>query len=239
MGGTPPDRARQAAAAVVDLSGGLDFKPSATHLCGMNADHPTDARPILVFATHNPNKVRELQEMLGDRYQIQSLTDIGCHEEIVEDAPTLEGNAQIKARHVVEQYGLDCFADDTGLEVDALDGAPGVYSARYAGTHGDAEGNMTKLLAELERVGATTKEARTAKFRTVICLIQQGKEHVIEGQCKGFIEPVKCGAEGFGYDPIFKPEDHNCTFAEMAPEDKNAISHRGRAVRAMIDYLTS
>lgn len=239
MGGTPPDRARQAAAAVVDLSGGLDFKPSATHLCGMNADHPTDALPILVFATHNPNKVRELQEMLGDRYQIQSLTDIGCHEEIVEDAPTLEGNAQIKARHVVEQYGLDCFADDTGLEVDALDGAPGVYSARYAGTHGDAEGNMTKLLAELERVGATTKEARTAKFRTVICLIQQGKEHVIEGQCKGFIEPVKCGAEGFGYDPIFKPEDHNCTFAEMAPEDKNAISHRGRAVRAMIDYLTS
>ena len=239
MGGTPPDRARQAAAAVVDLNGGLDFKPSATHLCGMNADHPTDARPVLVFATHNPNKVRELQEMLGDRYQIQSLTDIGCHEEIVEDAPTLEGNAQIKARHVVEQYGLDCFADDTGLEVDALDGAPGVYSARYAGTHGDAEGNMTKLLAELERVGATTKEARTAKFRTVICLIQQGKEHVIEGQCKGFIEPVKCGAEGFGYDPIFKPEDHNCTFAEMAPEDKNAISHRGRAVRAMIDYLTS
>ena len=239
MGGTPPDRARQAAAAVVDLNGGLDFKPSATHLCGMNADHPTDVRPVLVFATHNPNKVRELQEMLGDRYQIQSLTDIGCHEEIVEDAPTLEGNAQIKARHVVEQYGLDCFADDTGLEVDALDGAPGVYSARYAGTHGDAEGNMTKLLAELERVDATTKEARTAKFRTVICLIQQGKEHVIEGQCKGFIEPVKCGAEGFGYDPIFKPEDHNCTFAEMAPEDKNAISHRGRAVRAMIDYLTS
>ena len=119
----------------------------------MNADHPTDARPILVFATHNPNKVRELQEMLGDQYQIQSLSDIGCHEEIVEDAPTLEGNAQIKARHVVEHYGLDCFADDTGLEVDALDGAPGVYSARYAGTHGDAEGNMTKLLSELERVG--------------------------------------------------------------------------------------
>lgn len=205
----------------------------------MNADQPTPARPILVFATHNPHKVRELQEMLGDQYQIQSLTDIGCQEEIVEDAPTLEGNARIKAHYVVKHYGLDCFADDTGLEVDALDGAPGVLSARYAGTHGDAEGNMTKLLFELKRVGATTKEARAAKFRTVICLIQQGKEHVIEGQCKGFIEPVKCGAEGFGYDPIFKPEDHNCTFAEMAPEDKNAISHRGRAVRAMIDYLTS
>ena len=140
---------------------------------------------------------------------------------------------------MVKHFGLDCFADDTGLEVDALDGAPGVLSARYAGTHGAAEGNMTKLLSELERVGALTKEARTAKFRTVICLIQQGKEHLIEGQCKGFIEPVRCGAEGFGYDPIFKPEDHNCTFAEMTPKDKNAISHRGRAVRAMIDYLAS
>ena len=134
----------------------------------MNADHPNDVRPILVFATHNPNKVRELQEMLGDQYQIQSLTDIGCHEEIVENALTLKGNAQIKARHVVEHYGLDCFADDTGLEVDALDGAPGVFSARYAGIHGDAEGNMTKLLAELERVGATAQEARAAQFRPVV-----------------------------------------------------------------------
>ena len=203
----------------------------------MNADHPSDDRPILVFATHNPNKVRELQEMLGDQYQIQSLTDIGCHEEIVEDAPTLEGNAQIKARHVVKHYGLDCFADDTGLEVDALDGAPGVYSARYAGIHGDAEGNMTKLLSELERVDALTQEARAAQFRTVICLIQAGEEHLIEGQCKGFIEPVQSGAEGFGYDPIFKPEGHSCTFAEMAPEVKNAISHRGRAVRAMVAQL--
>ena len=203
----------------------------------MNADHPTKARPILVFATHNPNKVRELQEMLGDRYQIQSLTDIGCHEEIVEDATTLEGNAQIKAHHVVDHYGLDCFADDTGLEVDALDGAPGVFSARYAGTHGDAEGNMTKLLAELDRVGAKTQEARAAQFRTVICLIQEGEEHLIEGQCKGFIEPVRSGAEGFGYDPLFKPEGHSCTFAEMASEEKNAISHRGRAVRAMVAQL--
>ncbi|HCL46839.1 MAG: RdgB/HAM1 family non-canonical purine NTP pyrophosphatase [Bacteroidota bacterium] len=203
----------------------------------MNADHPNDVRPILVFATHNPNKVRELQEMLGDQYQIQSLTDIGCHEEIVENALTLKGNAQIKARHVVEHYGLDCFADDTGLEVDALDGAPGVFSARYAGIHGDAEGNMTKLLAELERVGATAQEARAAQFRTVICLIQDGEEHLIEGQCKGFIEPARSGAEGFGYDPVFKPEGHSCTFAEMAPEEKNAISHRGRAVRAMVEQL--
>ena len=204
----------------------------------MNADHPTDARPILVFATHNPNKVRELQEMLGDRYQIQSLTDIGCHEEIVEDAPTLEGNAQIKARHVVEHYGLDCFADDTGLEVEALDGAPGVFSARYAGTHGDAEGNMTKLLAELERVGATTRPSRKAQFRTVICLIQEGKERLIEGVCKGVIEESRSGAKGFGYDPIFKPDEHHCTFANMSPEEKNAISHRGRAVRNMVNMLT-
>ena len=201
------------------------------------SDLKNDQRPVLVFATHNANKVRELQEMLGDRYRIQSLTDIGCHEEIVEDAPTLEGNAQIKARHVVTHYGLDCFADDTGLEVQALDGAPGVLSARYAGAHGDSEANMTKLLAELDRVGASTQEARSAQFRTVICLIQDGKEHLMEGQCKGFIEPARSGAEGFGYDPIFKPEGHSCTFAEMASEEKNAISHRGRAVRAMVAQL--
>ena len=196
-----------------------------------------DQLPVLVFATHNANKVRELQEMLGDRYRIQSLTDIGCHEEIVEDAPTLEGNAQIKARHVVTHYGLDCFADDTGLEVEALDGAPGVLSARYAGAHGDSEANMTKLLAELELAGASTQEDRSAQFRTVICLIQDGKEHLMEGQCKGSIEPARSGAEGFGYDPIFKPEGHSCTFAEMASEEKNAISHRGRAVRAMVARL--
>lgn len=194
-------------------------------------------RPVLVFATHNPHKVREIQEMLADRYEVKSLTDIGCHEEIVEDADTLEGNARIKAHHVVNNYGLDCFADDTGLEVEALDGAPGVYSARYAGIHGDAEGNMTKLLSELERVDALTQEARAAQFRTVICLIQEGEEHLIEGHCKGFIEPARSGAEGFGYDPIFKPEGHSCTFAEMAPEEKNAISHRGRAVRAMVAQL--
>ena len=201
------------------------------------SDLKNDQLPVLVFATHNANKVRELQEMLGDRYRIQSLTDIGCHEEIVEDAPTLEGNAQIKARHVVTHYGLDCFADDTGLEVEALDGAPGVLSARYAGAHGDSEANMTKLLAELELAGASTQEDRSAQFRTVICLIQDGKEHLMEGQCKGSIEPARSGAEGFGYDPIFKPEGHSYTFAEMTSEEKNAISHRGRAVRAMVARL--
>ncbi|MGB1384032.1 MAG: RdgB/HAM1 family non-canonical purine NTP pyrophosphatase [Flavobacteriales bacterium] len=201
--------------------------------------HSHEALPILVFATHNANKVRELQEMLGDRFRIQSLTDIGCHEEIVEDAATLEGNAQIKARHVVAHFGLDCFADDTGLEVEALEGAPGVLSARYAGAHGDSEANMTKLLAELSRVGATSPESRAAQFRTAICLIRDGEEHLIEGTCRGSIALQRSGAKGFGYDPLFTPEGHDRTFADMAPEEKNAISHRGRAVRKMVNLLTS
>jgi len=201
--------------------------------------HSQEALPILVFATHNANKVRELQEMLGDRYRIQSLTDIGCHEEIIEDAATLEGNAQIKARYVVNHYGLDCFADDTGLEVDALDGAPGVLSARYAGAHGNSEANMTKLLAELNRVDATSTESRSAQFRTAICLIRGGEEHLIEGTCRGSIALQRSGAKGFGYDPVFTPGDHDRTFADMAPEEKNAISHRGRAVRAMVALLAT
>ena len=194
-------------------------------------------RPVLVFATHNPHKVREIQEMLADRYEVKSLTDIGCHEEIVEDADTLEGNARIKAHHVVNNYGLDCFADDTGLEVEALDGAPGVYSARYAGTHGDAEANMAKLLRELERAEQEGSTSRQAKFRTSICLVQQGREHLIEGVCRGRIGRQQSGAKGFGYDPLFTPEGHEVTFAEMDAAQKNAISHRGKAVRAMLDHL--
>jgi len=202
-----------------------------------NAENQGDSRPRLVFATHNANKVRELQEILGERYQIQSLTDIGCHEEIVEDALTLEGNAQIKARHVFRRYGLDCFADDTGLEVEALGGKPGVKSARYAGTHGDSEANMAKLLDELNRARATTPELRAAQFRTVICLIQQGEELLIEGTCKGHISATKAGKKGFGYDPIFIPEGYASSFATMSPDEKNAISHRGRAVRSMVRCL--
>ena len=194
-------------------------------------------RPVLVFATHNPHKVREIQEMLADRYEVKSLTDIGCHEEIVEDADTLEGNARIKAHHVVNNYGLDCFADDTGLEVEALDGAPGVYSARYAGTHGDAEANMAKLLRELERAEQKGITSRQAQFRTSIYLIQQGQEHLIEGVCRGRIGRQQSGAKGFGYDPLFTPEGHKVTFAEMDATQKNAISHRGKAVRAMLDHL--
>jgi len=195
-------------------------------------------KPTLVFATHNPNKVREIQELLGDRYTIQSLADIGCHEEIVEDAPTLEGNARIKAQHVVEHYGLNCFADDTGLEVRALDNEPGVRSARYAGTHGDSEANMTKLLAELHRVGATNMSQRKAQFRTVICLIEDGNERFIEGICKGTIALEKMGEQGFGYDPLFVPEGHIQSFAEMGSDQKNELSHRGRAIRQMIQFLT-
>ena len=194
-------------------------------------------RPVLVFATHNPHKVREIQEMLADHYEVKSLTDIGCHEEIVEDADTLEGNSRIKAHHVVNHYGLDCFADDTGLEVEALDGAPGVFSARYAGTHGDAEANMAKLLRELERAEEGGNTSRQAQFRTSICLVQRGREHLIEGVCRGRIERQQSGAKGFGYDPLFTPEGHQVTFAEMDAAQKNAISHRGKAVRAMLDHL--
>ena len=196
-------------------------------------------KPILVFATHNPNKVREIQEMIGDAYTIQSLTDIGCHEDIVEDAPTLEGNARIKALHVVKHYHLDCFADDTGLEVHALGGAPGVLSARYAGEHGNAEANMDKLLHELQQQSGLGNEDRTAQFRTVICLIQGGKETLIEGICQGEIARGRSGQEGFGYDPIFIPEGHNLSFANMSAAEKHAISHRGRAVRSMIEHLNT
>jgi XTP/dITP diphosphohydrolase len=175
--------------------------------------------------------------MLADRYEVKSLSDIGCHEDIVEDADTLEGNARIKAQHVVKNYGLDCFADDTGLEVDALDGAPGVFSARYAGTHGDAEANMAKLLRELDRAAQAGNTSRQAQFKTVICLVQQGQEHLIEGVCRGRIEVLQSGTKGFGYDPLFRPEGHEVTFAEMDAAQKNEISHRGRAVRAMLDHL--
>lgn len=186
----------------------------------------------LVFATHNANKVAEVQALLGPRYAVKSLTDIGCHEDIVEDAPTLEGNARIKARHVVEHYGLDCFADDTGLEIAALAGAPGVLSARYAGGDKDPEANMDRVLAEL--AGAAD---RSAQFRTAICLIQAGEERLIEGVCTGQILSARSGAQGFGYDPIFQPEGEQRSFAEMTTAEKNAISHRGRAVRQMVAHL--
>ncbi|MGL5786688.1 MAG: non-canonical purine NTP diphosphatase [Bacteroidales bacterium] len=185
----------------------------------------------LVFATNNKHKQEEVQAMLP-QYRILSLSDIGCNADIPETADTLQGNALIKARFVKENYGYDCFADDTGLEVEALDMAPGVYSARYAGEDKSSEANITKLLAEL-----SGKSDRKAQFRTVIALIEGEKESLFEGVVKGEITDKQCGSGGFGYDPVFKPEGFDLTFAEMELAAKNQISHRARAVIQLIHYL--
>ena len=186
----------------------------------------------LVFATNNPNKLKEIRQIIGDRFNILSLEDIKCFEEIDETAETLEGNALIKAQYIKDKYGFDCFADDTGLEVEALDNAPGVYSARYAGEEKDPKQNMKKLIAEL-----SGKDNRKARFRTVIALILNGETELFEGIVEGRITEQESGNEGFGYDPIFVPEDYTVTFAEMSSADKNKISHRGRAVEKLINHL--
>ncbi|RMG88620.1 MAG: non-canonical purine NTP diphosphatase [Bacteroidetes bacterium] len=186
----------------------------------------------LLFATGNAHKVREVREMLEGAYEVLSLKDIGCTEDIPETSDTFEGNALQKARYVSEKYGLDCFAEDTGLEVDALNGAPGIYSARYAGPARDSDANMDKLLDELKG-----KTNRGAQFRTAIALLLDGKEYLFEGIVRGNIRPEKSGAGGFGYDPVFEPEGFDITFAEMDKAQKNAISHRGRALRKMIAFL--
>lgn len=187
----------------------------------------------LVFATNNAHKLDEVRQILQGKCEVLSLQDIGCDVDIPETATTLEGNARIKARYVYEHYGYDCFADDTGLEVEALKGAPGVYSARYAGGEGhNSEANMQKLLTEMVNV-----KNRSAQFRTVICLIEQGEEHLFEGVVKGHILEARRGDQGFGYDPIFSPENSGRSFAEMSGAEKNRISHRGRAVEALCAYL--
>lgn len=187
----------------------------------------------LVFATNNAHKLDEIRAILGDRVEVLSLKDIHCEADIPETADTLEGNAALKAEYIYKNYGLDCFADDTGLEVEALGGAPGVYSARYAGGEGhDSEANMKKLLVELEG-----KTNRKAQFRTAICLIESGTEHLFEGVVKGEIIEKKRGCSGFGYDPVFVPEGYTETFAEMGNEEKNKISHRARATQKLCDYL--
>lgn len=187
----------------------------------------------LVFATNNAHKLDEIRAILGDRVEILSLKDIHCEADIPETADTLEGNAALKAEYIYKNYGLDCFADDTGLEVEVLGGAPGVYSARYAGGEGhDSEANMKKLLVELEG-----KTNRKAQFRTAICLIEDGTEHLFEGVVKGEIIEKKRGCSGFGYDPVFVPEGYTETFAEMGNEEKNKISHRARATQKLCDYL--
>jgi len=186
----------------------------------------------IVFASQNENKVREIRAQLGDNLQILSLNDIGHTKELTEDQNTLEGNALQKAQFVSQQLGFNCFADDTGLEVQALKGAPGVYSARYAGPAKDAHANMDKLLAELENVSD-----RKAQFRTAIALIIDGNEYLFEGVCEGEILKQKKGAKGFGYDPIFKPNSYEISFAEMDLAEKAKIGHRGKAVHQLILFL--
>ena len=186
----------------------------------------------LVFATNNPNKLSELQALVPDGIEILSLKDINCNEELPETNPTLQANALQKAKYVFDNYGFNCFADDTGLEIEALGGAPGVYSARYAGKYCKAEDNMQKVLKRL-----SGEENRMAKFRTIIALIIDGKETLFEGECKGSMTKTKSGAEGFGYDPIFTPEGCELTFAEMNKVEKGKISHRGKAVRQLVSFL--
>ncbi|CAD0003417.1 non-canonical purine NTP diphosphatase [Flavobacterium chungangense] len=188
----------------------------------------------LVFASNNLNKIKEIQSILNGSIQILSLEEIGCHEEIPETADTIEGNAILKANYVTEKYGYDCFADDTGLEVTALNGAPGVFSARYAGEQKDANDNMDKLLDALKE-----ESDRTAKFKTVIALNLNGEQHLFTGIAKGEITFSKTGNHGFGYDPIFQPENYTETFAELASEIKNKISHRAKATEQLIDFLNS
>lgn len=187
----------------------------------------------LVFATNNAHKLDEISSILGDKIELLSLKDINCHVDIPETADTLEGNAMLKAAYIYENYGLDCFADDTGLEVEALDGAPGVFSARYAEGEGhNAEANMQKLLQNMQGI-----QNRKAQFRTAICLILDGKKHLFEGIVKGEIIKEKRGGSGFGYDPIFVPEGYTKTFAELGNEIKNKISHRAQAVEKLSRFL--
>ena len=186
----------------------------------------------MIFVTINRHKLAEVSAILGDSIELKSLKEIGCTDEIPETAETLEGNALMKARYIYERYGQDCFADDTGLEVDALDGAPGVYSARYAGPGHDSEANMQKLLKELDG-----KNDRHAQFRTVIALIIGGEEHLFEGVVKGTILEEREGEGGFGYDPIFRPEGYDHSFASLGDEVKNRISHRARAVEKLVEFL--
>ena len=189
----------------------------------------------IVFATNNKHKLEEIKDILGKDFEIVSLAEIGCHEDIPETGLTLEENARQKSTYIVEHYNYDCFADDTGLEVDALNGEPGVHSARYAeGTDHDSEANMRKLLSKMSNV-----KDRTARFRTVISLIINGVEHQFEGRVEGRIATEKHGKEGFGYDPVFIPEGYDKSFAELGEEVKNQISHRARAVKKLAEYLSS
>ena len=189
--------------------------------------------PQLVFATGNPNKVREVRELLAETdFTVVSMRELGVTEDIPEPDPTLEGNALIKARYLHQTYGYDCFSEDTGLEIDALGGAPGVTTARFAGPTATAADNIAKTLREMD--GETE---RSARFRTVMALILNGEEHLFHGVCEGTITEQPSGSDGFGYDPIFQPEGFDRTFAETSKEEKNRVSHRGRALWELIEFL--
>ena len=187
----------------------------------------------LIFATNNQHKLEEVQAIIGNDIVLKSLNDIACFEEIPETGETFEENASQKSHYIFDRYKLNCFGDDSGLEVDALNGEPGVYSARYGGSR-DAEANLQLVLDKL-----SDTENRTARFRTVISLIIDGEEHFFEGVAEGEITREKAGAKGFGYDPIFKPAGYEITFAEMSSEEKNAISHRAKAMQKLISFLKS
>lgn len=188
----------------------------------------------ICFATNNPKKLQEVRKVLGQAFEIVSLEEIGCREELPETGSTLEENAFQKARHVNRHYGVDCFADDTGLEVRVLNGAPGVYSGRFAGEPRSDERNIGLLLEKMKGFND-----RSAAFRTVIALILGGKEYAFEGQAEGSIVETKTGKGGFGYDPVFQPQGYEKTFAELSMDEKNAISHRGKAVRKLAEFLQS
>ena len=188
----------------------------------------------LVFATNNLHKLKEVQEMLSNTIEVLSLKDIGCFEDVEETETTLEGNARLKAAHITNNYGYNCFADDTGLEVESLHGKPGVYSARFAGEPSNSENNMQKLLQELNG-----KKNRKAQFRTAICLHLDGKQFLFEGICKGEILAEKQGEKGFGYDPIFQPKGYQQSFATMQRNEKNKISHRGLAIEKLVTFLVA
>jgi XTP/dITP diphosphohydrolase len=186
----------------------------------------------LVFATNNSHKLRELQQILGDHFKLLNLTDIGCFEDIPEERPTIEENSMDKAVYVFEKFGKNCFADDTGLEIEALDGRPGVYSARYAGDEKDMNKNIDKVLYELK-----DQSNRNARFKTVISLILDGEKYQFEGLVYGKIIDKKNGNGGFGYDPVFVPDGYDITFAQMVADEKNKISHREIAVQKLVDFL--
>lgn len=188
----------------------------------------------LIFATHNPNKLQEVSTLLPSSIHLIGLDELGCHDEIDETATTIEGNAQIKSDYVAQRYEINCFSDDTGLEVFALGGAPGVYSARYAGEQKNAQDNMNKLLAELEN-----HTDRSAQFKTVIALNLNGQQHLFTGIVRGTIIDEKRGEQGFGYDPIFVPDGYEQTFAQMNRAEKAALSHRGKAVQQLVAFLAS